>query len=70
VVFCALLRATFRSRFAARGDQPNRVSAFEKCLALLSFIFFLGVVDYFGFDFYGNITHKDFNGHGEVVFSV
>jgi len=28
------------------------------------------VVDYFGFDFYGNITHKDFNGHGEVVFSV
>jgi len=26
------------------------------------------VVVYFGFDFCGNITHKDFNGHGAVIF--
>jgi len=35
---------------------------------LLSFFFFFGVVAYFGFDFFGKITHKDFNGHGTVIF--
>jgi len=30
--------------------------------------FFCGGVVYFGFDFFGNITHKDFNGHGRAYY--
>ena len=29
--------------------------------------FYVGIV-YFGFDFFENITHKDFNGHGAMDF--
>jgi|GEM_PF-3051733 len=68
MVFCALLRATFRACFAACGEQSNGIFVFERCLAVLLFIFFYGGVFYFGFDFFGNITHKDYNGHGAVIF--
>jgi len=52
------------------GGSPSAlVSAFGRCFEfLLSFSFFCGGVVYFGFDFFGNITHKDFNGHGTSYF--